>query len=196
MSYGVYHSQDIIRKQAPVADPPGHGDPDEGYEILHSNIEGALDNLGLSYSSWDWENQPKPQGANYLSWLKGQLVSGAGIVQFVLCKGDRHNSYGPIYNPVPYDHVEPFFKIYSRSPLNNTEVNDDDIVVHGSDYSPDGPDNFGYFRSMDSLLDDKRMEGNCRDAGEGYGKNEVSACKSQINSHMTPQSNASNSTCN
>jgi len=176
MSYGVYHSQDVIRKQAPVADPPGHGNPTEGYEILHSNVEGALQNLHFDYTSWDWENEPKPQGQAYLSWLKKQLVEGSGVVQFVLCKGDGHNSYGPLTDPVPYDHVEPFFKIYSRSPLNSTEVNADDIVVHGSDYSPDGEDNFGYFRSFDSLLDDKRMEGNCRDAGDGYGKNEMYPC--------------------
>ena len=89
MSYGVYHSQDVIRKQAPEANPPGHGDPTEGYEILHSNVEGALQNLKFDFTSWDWENEPKPQGQAYLSWLKGQLVEGSGVVQFVMCKGDR-----------------------------------------------------------------------------------------------------------
>lgn len=268
----------------------------------------------MTYESWDWENTPTPQGAGYLSWMKEKLFAGFGVVQFVLCKGDRHNSYGPAYDPVPYDHIEPFFKMcvaraqkravherqapaanasannrhqrptrvggaknrrqrltpvraannrrqprpfpnadtyvganngrplrplptpvrgannrrqrpadtcvgreepapkadacagrqrptpqtlpfparsrannirsnlpnsfprYSKQPLNGTEVRDDDIIVHGSDYSPDGADNLGYFRTFDSLLDDKKMEGNCADAGDGYGKNEMYPC--------------------
>jgi len=176
LSYGVYHSQDVIRKQAGPGTPPGHGDEEEGYEILHSNIEGALDKLGLTYNSWDWERQQQPQGKEYLSFMKENLAKGSGIVQFVLCKGDRHNSYGPVHDPVPYDHIEPFFKLYSKHPLNDTSFYADDVVVHGSDYSPDGEANLGYFRTFDSLLDDKRMEGNCADAGDGYGKNEMYPC--------------------
>ena len=174
MSYGVYHSQDVIRKQAPRSDPLGHGDDDLGYEILHSNINGAMENLGFEYESWDWENQPKPQGKNYLKWMKRKLAAHNGIVQFVLCKGDQHNSYGDRRNPVPYDHIEPFFKLYSLD--GDGDVRDDDIVCHGSDYSPDGENNFGYFRQFDSLLDDLDMEGNCADAGSGYGKNEMYPC--------------------
>lgn len=176
MSYGVWHSQDIIRKQAPASDPLGHGDDDLGYEILHSNIDSALENLGFEYESWDWEKQPKPQGTAYLQWMKNKLTAGNGIVQFVICKGDHHNSYGPIWDPVPYDHVEPFFKIYSKADTSEKDVRDDDIVVHGSDYSPDGADNFGYFRRFDSLLDSLDMDGNCNDAGSGYGKNEMYPC--------------------
>ena len=80
----MYLSQDVIRKAAGPGNPEGHGDATEGYEILHSNVEGALDNLSLSYSSWDWENSPAPQGKNYLQWLKTQLASDFGVVQFVL----------------------------------------------------------------------------------------------------------------
>lgn len=81
LSYGVYHSQDYIRKCAPKSDPLGHGDDDLGYEILHSNIEPALDNLGFTFNSWDWENQVHPQGKQYLQWMKEELVGGGGIVQ-------------------------------------------------------------------------------------------------------------------
>eukprot|EP00520_Triparma_pacifica_P015815 CAMPEP_0118636354 /NCGR_PEP_ID=MMETSP0785-20121206/2575_1 /TAXON_ID=91992 /ORGANISM="Bolidomonas pacifica, Strain CCMP 1866" /LENGTH=346 /DNA_ID=CAMNT_0006527469 /DNA_START=38 /DNA_END=1078 /DNA_ORIENTATION=+ len=173
MSYGVWHSQDVIRKQAPASDPLGHGDDEEGYEILHSNVDGALENLGFEFESWDY-TQPTPHGEKYLSWLKEKLAADNGVVQFVICKGDHHNSYGPFWNPVPYDHVEPFFSMYSVAP--DDDVRDDDIVVHGSDYSPDGKDNFGYFRSFNSLLDDLDMQGNCADAGSGYGKNEMYPC--------------------
>jgi hypothetical protein len=174
LSHGYYISQDLIRKAAGPGTPPGHGDDAEGYEILHSNIAGALDNLGLAYNSWDWENQPRPQGQDYLRYLKTNLQAGNGIVQFVICKGDRHNSYGTLLDPVPYDHIEPIFKMYSKN--NDTAVQDDDVIVHGSDYSPDGAANFGYFRTLDSLLDDTRMEGNCLNAGDGYGKNEMYPC--------------------
>ena len=89
LSYGAYISQDLIRKAAGPGNPPGHGHDDEGYEILHSNIDGALENLSLSYESWDYENAPKPQGKDYLAWMKAKLTADAGVVQFVLCQGDR-----------------------------------------------------------------------------------------------------------
>ena len=75
-----------------------------------------------------------------------------------------------------YDHIEPFFGIYSKHDLSDTQVYGDDIVVHGSDYAPDGTDNFGYFREFSGLLDSKNMDGNCKDAGSGYGKNEMYPC--------------------
>ncbi|GMH56987.1 hypothetical protein TrST_g9702 [Triparma strigata] len=175
LSYGVYHSQDSIRKCAPKSDPLGHGDDDLGYEILHSNIEPALDTLGYTFNSWDWENQVQPQGKEYLQWMKDELVGGGGIVQFVICKGDGHNSYGSRRDPVPYDHIEPFFALYSKNSTAPVDP-ESDLIVHGSDYSPDGEDNFGYLRNMGGLLDSLDMDGNCDAAQAGYGKNEMYPC--------------------
>jgi len=54
----VWISEDIIRKNA--APGGGHGNEREGYEILHTNIEGALTNLGLKYEAFDYLNTPIP----------------------------------------------------------------------------------------------------------------------------------------
>lgn len=174
LTYGIWISQDLIRKSAPKAE--GHGNPIEGYEILHSNIEEALSNLHFTYNSWDWKNIPEPQGNNYLLWMKNELLQNHAIVQFVLCKGDAHNAYGTPENPNYYDHIEPFFKLYTNHDLTDTNVYDDDIVVHGSDYSPDGEMNYGYFRQFSSLLDDLDMNGNCANAQPGWGYNEMYPC--------------------
>ncbi len=45
-----------------------------------------------------------------------------------------------------------------------TEVYDTDVLVHGSDYAPDGKDNLGYFRTFNSMPDGKDMDGNCKNA--------------------------------
>lgn len=54
MSWGAYISQDLVRKAAPPGG--GHGDPDSGYEILHTNIHDALDELKLTHDIWDWNS--------------------------------------------------------------------------------------------------------------------------------------------
>lgn len=174
LSYGAWISQDLIRKAAPEA--AGHGNPIQGYEILHTNIEAALSNLHLTYESWDWENSPQPQGRDYLAWMKKQLANNNGVVQFVICKGDAHNCYGTPEDPIVYDHIEPFWRIYSNFSLDDLTVYDSDVVQHGSDYSPDGDQNLGYFREFSSLLDDTDMEGNCLYAQPGWGKNEMYPC--------------------
>ncbi|KAH8096309.1 hypothetical protein JL720_3673 [Aureococcus anophagefferens] len=46
LSYGVYVSQGVARRAA--ADGGGHGSPKLGYEILHTNVAGALDKLRSS----------------------------------------------------------------------------------------------------------------------------------------------------
>jgi hypothetical protein len=86
MSYGAYISQDLVRKNAPYQSG-SHGDDELGYEISTKNIIPTLENLQLESNSWDSDNIPTPQGQGYLSWMKQQLVAGAGIVQFVLCQG-------------------------------------------------------------------------------------------------------------
>ena len=72
--------------------------------------------------------------------------------------------------------------MYSKHPKNDTTVYDDDIVVHASDYAPDGTDNAGYHRPFNSLVDDTTMEGNCADAQAGWGENEMYPC---INNDLT-----------
>ncbi len=172
LTYGYWVSQDLVRKATPDNGQGGHGNPDDGYEVLHSNIEDTLDNLGITYNSWDWENEVHPQGQNYLAWLKSELLSDHGVVQFVLCKGDAHSCY----DGSKYDHIEPFFKLYTNHELTDYAVYADDVVVHASDYGPDGRMNLGYFRNFSSLLDDTTMEGNCKDAQPGWGYNEMYPC--------------------
>ncbi|GMH64999.1 hypothetical protein TL16_g04092 [Triparma laevis f. inornata] len=175
MTYGAYISQDLVRKAAPYQSG-SHGDDTLGYEISTQNILPCLSNLNLNYDSWDSDKQPVPQGQAYLSWLKKQLSAGAGIVQFVLCAGDEHYIPQDDAPPLYFDHIEPFFKIYSKHPLSDSTVYNDDILVHGSDYSPDGDENLGYFRTFDSLLDDTDMQGNCANAGTEWKQNEMYPC--------------------
>ena len=75
------------------------------------------------------------------------------------------------------DHVEPMYGIFSNHPLNDTEVYDDDWIVHASDQ-----DYMPYYRPMNSLEDDLSMQGNCKHAGRGFGKNEMYPC---FDKHVT-----------
>ena len=109
-------------------------------------------------------------------WLKQQLLRDYGVVQFVLCKGDSHNAYGTASAPNYYDHIEPFFRLYTDHDRSDSAVYGDDVVAHGSDYAPDGEGNLGYFRPFSSLLDGLSMAGNCSEAGDHYGENEMYPC--------------------
>lgn len=75
-----------------------------------------------------------------------------------MCKGDSHTGDGN----VPFDHIEPAWGLFSNHPLSDEEIYEDDYIQHGSDYSPDGANNTGYFRSFDSLIDTVDMDGNCK----------------------------------
>eukprot|EP00759_Apiculatamorpha_spiralis_P031902 PhF_6_TR33626/c0_g1_i1/m.49112 len=172
LAQGVWISQDLIRKAA--APGGGHGHPATGYEILHTNIEGALTNLGLTYNAFDYLHTPLPQSQYYLPWLKQQLSLGYGVVWFIMCKGDGHNTYG-IPNAT-YDHIEPVFGLYSNHSLTDPTVYADDVLVHSSDYAPDGDRNLGYFRRFDSLVDTTAMNGNCSLAQPIWMRNEMYPC--------------------
>ena len=52
LAHGVWISQDIARKNA--APGGGHGNDTEGYEIIHTNIEGALTKLGFKYEAFNY----------------------------------------------------------------------------------------------------------------------------------------------
>lgn len=174
LSYGVWISQSVVRMSA--ADGGGHGDPNTGYEILHTNLGGALDTLGLTYI--EFSSSLYPQSPAYLEWLKEQLAAGHRIIWFIMCKGDSHNSYD--LPNATYDHVEPVFGIYSNNL--SAPVLGDDVLVHGSDYAPDGEANTGYFRRFDSLVDTTDMAGNCSLAIPVWGKNEMYPCLDLVHS--------------
>ena len=137
-----------------------HGNSTEGYEVGTQNIGPALDNLKINHEIFNYKNYPKPQSQAYLKWVKRNLAHGQPVVQYVMCKGDSHTGDGV----VPFDHIEPAFGLYTNHPLTDDEIYDDDYLVHGSDYSPDGEKNLGYFRPFNSLVDTVDMEGNCKDA--------------------------------
>lgn len=149
-----------------------HGDPSVGYEVGTLNIGPALKNLKIEHELFNYEETPIPQSPSYLKWLKKNLAAGNPIVTFVMCKGDDHA--GDVN--IPYDHIEPAWGLYSNHPLSDPEVYDDDWLVHGSDYSPDGEKNLGYFRKFSTLIDDVKMEGNCKAAQAPHGLNEAYPC--------------------
>lgn len=91
---------------------------------------------------------------------------------FPMCKGDSHTGDGIS----TFDHIEPIWGLYSNHNLNDPAVYEDDWLVHGSDYSPDGNMNKGYYRTFNSMVDTKEMNGNCKHAQPGWGKNEMYPC--------------------
>ena len=61
--------------------------------------------------------------------------------------------------------------IFSNHSLDDETVYDDDWILHASDQ-----DYLPYYRTLNSLPDSTRMEGNCLHAGSGFGKNEMYPC--------------------
>ena len=173
LAAGAWVSQDLVRKSN--RNQPGehnmHGDSTEGFEVMPSNVAYTATNLRLTFEEWDY-TQPSPQAPAFKRWLKSQLAQGRPIVWFPICKGDGHKCYpGSCPNGGAADHVEPMYGLYSNHPLDDPNVYDDDWIVHASDqdYAP-------YYRPLNSLDDSTRMEGNCKDAGSGFGKNEMYPC--------------------
>lgn len=100
------------------------------------------------------------------------MAKGHPIVWFPICKGDSHDPYtDDTPNGGAFDHVEPMWGIGSNHPLDDTAVYDDDWILHGSDQDLEP-----YYRFMNTLEDDLSMQGNCKDAGSGFGKNEMYPC--------------------
>ncbi len=128
LTHGVWISEDIIRKNAPPSG--GYGNDTEGYEILHTNIEAALTNLGFKHEAFDYKNTPLPQSDTFISWLKSKLAQGQGVVWMIMCKGGDHNMYN-IPNAT-YDHLETVLGIYSNHSLTDTTVYPDDVLLHTS----------------------------------------------------------------
>jgi len=174
LSVGAWISQDLVRKAN--KDQQGiehnmHGDRTMGYEVMPINVAYTAKDLKLHYDEWD-SSQRAPQAMAYKKWLKSHLVKGHPVVWFPICKGDSHDCYrGSCPNGGECDHVEPMFGIYSNHSLDDLTVYQDDWILHASDqdYEP-------YYRPMSTLEDDLSMQGNCRHAGSGFGKNEMYPC--------------------
>jgi len=161
LAFGAWISQAEVR----AATVPGGG---HGNEILHTNIDQAIQTLKLDYEPWDWKGQPKPQSPAFIKWMKSQLCAGHPIVWFVYCKGDSHDAYGI----GKYDHIEAVYGIFSNHSCDDTQVYDDDWLVHESDW-----DHNGYYRKLNQLTDTPEMNTNCRNAqGRGGGPNEAYPC--------------------
>ena len=169
LSFGAYISQDVVRKAAPEGG--GHGDKRDGYEILHTNIAQALTKLRIRFDYWDFKSHAQPQVDAYRAWLKSHLVRFEPVVWFVMCKGDGHDTYGIAH----YDHIEPVWGIYSNrslvEPATTSVVYPDDVIVHASNW-----DHNPYYRTMASLNDSLKMDGNCANAVAGWPHDEAYPC--------------------
>eukprot|EP00666_Eupelagonemidae_sp_cell4sb_P016478 gene16478-3973_t len=92
-----------------------------------------------------------------------------------MCKGDGACPYKPADATCPnggaFGHIEAVWGIGSDHPLTDAKVYDDDWLVHGSDQ-----DLNPYYRRFSSLEDTTAMEGNCKNAQAGFGKNEMYPC--------------------
>lgn len=183
LSAGAYISQDLVRKAN--IDQPGphfmHGNPHPancssdplgcGWEVMPSNVKYTADHLRLLSDEFDY-TQPSPQAAAWKKWAKSHLVKKHALAFFPMCKGDGHQPYpDSCPNGGHVDHVECAYGIFSRHPLDDPEVYPDDVILHTADQ-----DCFPYYRRMDSLEDTPAMDGNCKIAREGFGKNEMYPC--------------------
>jgi len=126
LAKGAWISQQQVRN---------HTSPCGGHdnEILSCNIEEALTNLKIDFEAFDYKTTPLPQTQAYAKWLKGQLAAGHAVAWMIMWSGQSY----PIYDLTPpagmYGHVEPVIGIQSNHPLNDTEVYDDDVVLHYTD---------------------------------------------------------------
>jgi len=126
LAKGAWVSQQQVRD---------HPSPCGGHdnEILSCNIEEALKNLKIDFEGFDYKNTPLPQTKAYYKWLKTQLAAGNAVAWMIMWSGQAY----PIYNLTPpagmYGHVEPVIGIQSNHPLNDTNVYDDDVVLHYTD---------------------------------------------------------------
>lgn len=168
LSYGAWISEDLVRKANTHGN--GHGDSSLGYEVGPENIAETAGNLKLKFDEWDYMNQPRPQAPAYKSWLKSHLSRGEPVVWLPMCKGDSHSNPSCLGGGA-FDHVEPIIGFGSNHDLSDPTVYDDDWLLHFSDQDLET-----YYRTFDSLEDDKSMSGNCQNAQSGFGKNEMYPC--------------------
>ena len=174
LAFGAWISQDLVRKANKDSAGPHnmHGDSTLGYEVVPVNVADTATGLKLAFDEWDYTSA-KPQAAAFKVWLKSHLVKGEPIVWFPICKGDE--PFCPYKDACPnggvINHVEPMWGIFSNHPLDDTTVYEDDWILHASDQ-----DQLPYYRPMSTLEDSPLMEGNCKDAQPGFGRNEMYPC--------------------
>lgn len=173
MSYGAWVSQDLVRKANIGAPCAGHSSAGMGCEVAPENYNLTAAGLNTHYDVWDYAGQPQPQAKAFKSWIKSHLAKGAPVMWAPICKGDSHTPYGPASCPGGghFDHHEPLIGIGSNHDLSDETVYDDDWVLHFSDQ-----DLQTYYRTFESLQDSTDLDGNCKDAQAGFGKNEMYPC--------------------
>lgn len=172
MGHGAWISVDLVRKANIGAPCHGHNETGMGCEVGPENYGQTAAGLKLKYDMWDY-SQPAPQAKAFKSWIKSHLVKGSPVMWAPICKGDSHTPYGPASCPGGghFDHHEPLIGIGSNHPLSDATVYDDDWILHFSDQDLET-----YYRNISSLQDGLGMEGNCKHAQAGYGKNEMYPC--------------------
>ena len=174
LKFGAWISQGVVRASVGAGNCGGGGD---GNEILHTNVPCVLQELHFNHTAWDYHHQPRPQYKNYLVWVKQQLAQGFPVVMFIFCKGDSHRSHGSEKGYGNYDHIEPVVGILSNHSLEMQSKDietwyPDDVLVHHSDWTQEY-----YYRSFDSMFDNKEMNGNCKNViPRGGGPNEAYPC--------------------
>ncbi len=126
LAIGGWISQQQVRDHT----SPGGGHDNE---ILSTNIEEAFKNLKISFEGFDYNTTPRPQQAAYAKWIKKQLVAGYAVTWMIMWGGQQYPIYGLTPPAGMYGHVEPVIGIQSNHPLNDTNVYDDDTVVHLTD---------------------------------------------------------------
>jgi len=153
LGWGAWISQDQVRKSI--------GD----HEIGPRNMENALKALKWNYEKWNTAAS-RPQWKNYLVWMKNHIANRHPCIWYVMTK-ERYgtNTTGD------FTHIEPVYGMYSNYSLSDKTYYDMDVLVHASDW-----DKNNYYRTFQSLPDNYRMEGNCRNAPVGVGRNEAYPC--------------------
>ena len=126
LAKGAWISQEQVRSHAKPCG--GHDN-----EILSCNIEEALTNLKLDFEGFDYKNTPLPQTKAYFEWLKAHLAAGNAVAWMIMWTGQKYPIYGLKPPEGMYGHVEPVIGIASSHPLNDTQVYDDDVVLHYTD---------------------------------------------------------------
>jgi len=152
LGWGAWISQDQVRKSI--------GD----HEIGPSNMEDALRALKWNYEKWN-TRATRPQWKNYLVWMKNHIHKRHPCIWYIMTKERTNTTTGR------FTHIEPVYGMFSNKSLSSTTYNDDDVLVHASDW-----DKNNYYRTFGSMPDNSRMEGNCKDAPVGIGKNEAYPC--------------------
>lgn len=166
MTYGAWLSQDHIRK-ANIGGPCfGHTDltaPDgisgpSGCEVGPENYGFTAGRLRLAFDEWDW-SQPAPQADAFKRWIKSHLARGEPVMWAPMEKRGPHILYGPRGCPGNgrFDHHEPIIGFGSNHDLADSNLYDDDWVVHFSDY-----DLQPCYRKMSTMEDSDSMDGNCK----------------------------------